>query len=257
MDPTPIGIVDAAFQDLCTRPKPPTLDGAALGNGLPARAVALDELQALLLDRATSFETRDVVVAELIRRYHIDGDDWGIALVGVLLPGLGGVAARLARGYPGDTDCIDAAVVAGFFDAAGSCSLDGDRLSAHLLWAAFREGYDIRMQDVTAAQHRSARPVGVGVLRPAGHPDFVLSRAVDADVITAAESELIGSTRLDGVSVAKAARKHGMTAPSLRRRRQRAEARLVAFIRTNDRDVSRFARNRGFVGCGLTAIPGI
>lgn len=250
MDSTPIGIVDAAFHDLCARPKPLTLDGAALGNGLPARAVALDELQALLLNRATSFKTRDVVVAELIRRYHIDGDDWGIALVGVLLPGLLGMASRLAGGFPGDTDCIDAAILAGFFDAATTCPLDGERLSARLLWAAFREGHAIRTQDVTAAYHRSSRPIGSGALRPAAHPDFILSRAVDADVITKAEAELIGSTRLDGVSVAKAARKHGMSAPSLRRRRQRAEARLVAFIRTGDRDVSRFARNRRFVGAG-------
>lgn len=248
MDATPIGIVDAAFQDLCARPL--TLDGEALGRGLPARAIPLDEMQACLLSRATSFETRDAVVAELIRRYHIDGDDWGIALAGVLLPGVRLVAARLARGFPGDTDCIDAAVLAGFFDAAASCSLDGRRLSAHLLWAAFREGHAIRIQDVVAAQYRSKQPIGVGVLRPSGHPDFVLARAVAAEVITTAEADLIGATRLDGVSLASIAKRDGVSIPTVRRRRQRAEARLIAFIRTGKTRVSRFARNRRFVGCG-------
>jgi hypothetical protein len=65
----------------------------------------------------------------------------------------------------------------------------------------------------------------------AGHPDLVLARAVTAGVITAFEAELIGATRLEGVSVAGYAQGLGKAVKAVYKARDRAEERLVAAIR--------------------------
>jgi hypothetical protein len=64
--------------------------------------------------------------------------------------------------------------------------------------------------------------------RPWGHPDFVLAAAVNGGVITAAEAQLIGDTRLDGIRLEDAAAARGIRRNTLLARRSRAERRLVA-----------------------------
>src|SRR5438067_291474 len=113
-----LAVANAAFVDLIAGPNPVTLDANAIGAGLPPRPPSPDELRSLLLSSSTPYDTRDAVLAELVRRGR-DGDDrWLIGLVGIMLPGLRNVANRLTRDYAGDRDCIDAAVLAGFIEAA-------------------------------------------------------------------------------------------------------------------------------------------
>ena len=59
---------------------------------------------------------------------------------------------------------------------------------------------------------------------------MVLARAVAAGVITAAEAELIGATRLEDVSVAGYAQRLGKAPKAVYKARDRAEERLVAAI---------------------------
>jgi len=89
-------------------------------------------------------------------------------------------------------------------------------------------------------QLRASEPARVEVSGPAPgsaappalwqHPDFVLARAVRTAVITAAEADLIGATRLEEVAVAAYAARVGKTAKAVYKARDRAEARLVASI---------------------------
>jgi hypothetical protein len=65
---------------------------------------------------------------------------------------------------------------------------------------------------------------------PWGHPDFVLARAVAENAITADEAELIGSTRLEGVALATAAEERGVAYEAVKKTRQRAEHRLIAYL---------------------------
>jgi hypothetical protein len=251
-DPTlpPLDAADAAFNDLVAGSPQLVVDGAAIGHGLPNRRIRLDELKPLLLDATTPYDARDAAVGELLRRARGGNSDWIIGVVGVLMPGLRRMANRLTRDYPGDPDCIDAAVLAGFIEAALAPSVASTGLAANLLWAAFRAGRSLWVQELSATTNRSEREAGSLAARSADHPDLVLARAVRARVITANEAEVIAVTRIERVRIRDLARKLGTTPVALRRRRERAEARLVAYLRSGDPRMSRFARNRGLGGCG-------
>jgi len=249
---SPLDAADAAFHDLVTAPDPPTLDGVEIGNGLPSRFLRLDELKPLLLSSSIPYEARDAAIAELLRRARAGEERWMIGLVGVLMPGLRRVAGRLTRDYPGDPDCIDAAVLAGVLEAAHRSDAVPDGLAAHLLWAAFRAGREIRVQEVTAGIHRASGGLPALEAKPptADHPDLVLARAVLAHVITKDEAELIAVSRIEGIRLPELARRLGISHEAMRWRRCRAEARLVAYLERRDPELSRFRRNRGLGGCG-------
>jgi hypothetical protein len=72
-----------------------------------------------------------------------------------------------------------------------------------------------------------------------GHPDLVLADAVAEGVITAAEAELIGATRLEDRTLHEVARSLGLPYETVKKARLRAEQRLVHFLRTGERLVSR------------------
>lgn len=86
-------------------------------------------------------------------------------------------------------------------------------------------------------QRAADTPISAGAFEsappppPYGHPDLVLAEAVAAGVITTAEAQLIGATRLDGVSTEVMAARLGTSVDGVRKRRVRAEGRLVAVLR--------------------------
>ncbi|MEU0470634.1 hypothetical protein ABZ215_42120, partial [Amycolatopsis sp. NPDC006131] len=97
-------------------------------------------------------------------------------------------------------------------------------------WAAYRAGHACVREALDApvpSGHgfRSALPPP-----PWGHPDFVLARAVAEGAISAAEAELIGATRLEGVPLVDAAAQRDMSYQAVKKARQRAERRLVAYL---------------------------
>ena len=69
---------------------------------------------------------------------------------------------------------------------------------------------------------------------PARHPDLVLARAVAAGAITASEAALIGSTRLEPISLAEVAVLRGQSYRDVRAARIRAERKLSVFLREHD-----------------------
>jgi hypothetical protein len=66
---------------------------------------------------------------------------------------------------------------------------------------------------------------------PFGHPDLVLAQAVACGAITAVDAELIAATRLELRPLAEVATELHLPYQAARRRRARAEQRLVAAIR--------------------------
>jgi hypothetical protein len=85
---------------LVCEPAPLTLDGRAVGHGLPARPIPLDALRGLLLHPSVSFETRDAALTWLVGRAQTDGGRWVVGLAGVLLPGIGRRVYPLCRAFP-------------------------------------------------------------------------------------------------------------------------------------------------------------
>ncbi|OXM60940.1 hypothetical protein CF165_40330 [Amycolatopsis vastitatis] len=248
--PVPVtqpGVFDAArtaFDWLVTGPHPVALDCRPIP-GLPARLVPLDELGALLLDKDGPQPSRDAAWAALVTRSRTEGGTWTVACVGLALPWLLRVAAKLTALARGEVHDIHAAVLTGFLDALTTVALDRPRILVRLRWAAYRAGRaalrealhaaapvgdsgDEELQGVLAAPaagFRSCPPPPLST-----HPELVLLGAVDAGVISAGEASLIGATRFGELSLAEAAQARGQTYEAAKKTRQRAESRLASHL---------------------------
>jgi hypothetical protein len=179
-------------------------------------------------------DRRDAVWAVLVRRAQTGDPAWIVGTAGVLAPGLRRVVDRLSAGLAGDRDDLEAEVLAGFLTALHTVDPDSGRLPSRLCWAGYRAGVGLRHRDADAVRRRAGGVDASAPLRPWGHPDFVLAAAVTAGVITAEEEQLIGETRLEGVHLDDAAAARGIGRKTLLTRRNRAERRLVAALRSGD-----------------------
>ncbi|MFI6098212.1 hypothetical protein ACIA8G_21840 [Lentzea sp. NPDC051213] len=226
----PLDAARAAFEWLAAGPHPVSVDGR-LFPGLPPRRVPLAELRDRLLRRRCPQALRDAAWAHLVLLSRTEGATWTVGCTGVALPALATIAGKLTARWAGDPADIDAAVLAGFLTELATIDLRKPRIMLRLRWAAYRAGH-------TAVREALDAPVPSGhgfrstlPPHPWGHPDFVLARAVAEGAITADEAELIGSTRLEGVPLATAAEDRGVTYEAVKKTRQRAEHRLVAYLR--------------------------
>jgi hypothetical protein len=206
-----------------------SVDGRAFP-GLPPRLLALHELRHELLRRSCPQTVRDAVWAHLVRQARAEGGAWTVGCVGVAFPALTTIAASLSARFAGDPSDIQAGMLAGFVAELGSIDLARPRIMLRLRWAAYRAGYAVVREALDAPM-----PFGNGFTSkqpppPSGHPDFVLVRAVAEHVITVAEAELIGATRMEGISLADAAAARNMTYQAVKKARLRAEHRLVAYL---------------------------
>ncbi|HEY7146970.1 MAG TPA: hypothetical protein VH637_22215 [Streptosporangiaceae bacterium] len=231
----PLDSADAAFRLLTTGPRPLALNPARLAPGLPDRQVPLGELRALLLHPATSTAARNKVWAELVRRARAGGPAWMIGLTGIAMPGLRRAAAAWSTGYRGDLEDLQAEVLTGFLTAVrrlDPAGLDAVPLASRLCWAAWRAGQALACSDAAWSSRRRDLGESAGApVMPWGHPDFVLAAAVSQHVLTAAEADLIGRNRLEGVPLARIAGELQVSHSALCHRRRRAEARLTQAIR--------------------------
>jgi hypothetical protein len=227
--PLPLDTARTAFDWLVTGPHPVSIDGR-LFPGLPRRRVPLNEVRDRLLHRRCPQSTRDAVWAHLVLRSRTEGATWTLGCVGLALPALMRITATLSARFAGDVSDIHAAVLTGFLAELAHIELRKPRIMLRLRWAAYRSGH-------TAVRDALDAPVpsgwGFGSRAPAlpsGHPDFVLARAVAEGILTAEEAELIGSTRLEGLPLARVAQARGASYPTVHQTRRRAEQRLVAYL---------------------------
>lgn len=229
-DSMPLDAARSAFEWLVTGPHPVSVDGRMFP-GLPPRRVPLNEVRDRLLHRRCAQVTRDAVWAHLVLLSSTDGGTWTVGCTGVALPALTTIAAKLSAKFAGDPSDIHAAVLTGFLAELAHIDLRKPRIMLRLRWAAYRAGHTAVRDALDApvpsgSGFRSSAPPP-----PWGHPDFVLARAVAEEAITAGEAELIGSTRLEGVPLATAAADRGVGYEAVKKIRQRAEHRLVAYLR--------------------------
>ncbi|WP_246562653.1 hypothetical protein [Streptomyces roseirectus] len=198
----------------------------------------LDELRGLLLRRGCPRLTRDAVWAQLVRRSRREGAVWTLACTGMALPALAGVVRRLGEGCAGEAFDVQAEVVSGFLDGLARVDVVRPRVLPRLRWAAYRQGFAARAQALDAPTPVAPGFWSTAPQPPWGHPDLVLARAVREGVVTRAEADLIGSTRLDDVTVAEWAQVHGVTPNAVYKTRRRAETRLVTFLLSEARDAA-------------------
>jgi hypothetical protein len=261
-----LAAVGASFDWLCTRPHPVCVDGRAIP-GLPDAWVPLDELRDRVIARGCPLPVSDAVWAHLASRSRTDGASWTVACAGMALPMLRRVVRTLTVRFAGDRGDVAAETVAGFVTALAVIDVGGVALFASLRWAAYRAGLaavhaalaapvplpDDRLTTLAAGPARrggedvegdgdadtdrheagggwrgsfvSAPPPAV-----AGHPDLVLARAVGDGILSLAEAALIGSTRLEALSIAEAAAARGQSLTAATVARHRAEHRLRRYL---------------------------
>lgn len=230
---SPFDVLDDAFALLVAEPRPLAIDGTEVGHGLPAREIPLDELKSRLLHPSARYATRDAALNLLLARAQTEGGAWLVGLAGVLLPGLRAAAAPLVRACPEKADDIEAEILAGLVRAVALATPGRQRPAAHLTWRA-RHGAERLVRKELAERGRPGhRAVSAEPPRPFGHPDFVLAEAAAKGVISDDDAELIGATRLGGMSLAEAAEAWGCSYVAVELRRWRAETALVAWLKEN------------------------
>ncbi|MFD8493885.1 sigma-70 family RNA polymerase sigma factor [Amycolatopsis sp. NPDC059657] len=227
------GVFDAArttFDWLVTGPHPVALDGRDIP-GLPPVELPLDELGRLMLAKDCTQDTRDTVWAELITRSRREAGAWTVACVGLALPVLLPIAARLTRRFRGEVHDIHSAVLDGFLSEVCTVDLTRPAILVRLRWAAYRAGHTALREALDSPS--PSRRIGYWSAephRPRGHPDFVLVAAVNDAAITADEAALIGSTRFGELSLTEAAQAREQNYEATKKVRQRAEARLATYL---------------------------
>jgi hypothetical protein len=102
------------------------------------------------------------------------------------------------------------------------------------LWRVTSHARRRLAKEVAAAGRHVASLGSTEPRRPWDHPDFVLASAAGAGVVSADDAELIGETRLGGRSLHDYAVARGERDGTLRMRRQRAERRLVGWVRARN-----------------------
>lgn len=233
--PNSLDVARDTFTWLVTGPAPLSIDGRRFP-GLPRRWVALDELRDRLLGRRCPQATRDAVWAHLVTRSRNQGASWTVGAVGVALPALTSVAARLTARLAGDPTEVHAEVLRGFLTELPVIDLRRPRIMLRLQWAAYRCGHAALSEALggptpTGLGSRSGPPTS-----PWGHPDLVLARAVAEGALTPTEADLIGATRLEEIPLADWARARGVGLKTTYSTRERAERRLVAYLRETSSD---------------------
>jgi hypothetical protein len=225
--------LDVLFAGIADGPDAVGVDCAAWADlGLPPRFLTLRALRDWLLAHRTNYRARDAVWRELVRRARTD-PAWVSVAAGMMAPALVQAAGRIARGFRDDPRDIDAEMLTAFLGALETADLDGERFFSRLRWVAVRAGLAVRHAHqpyVLVGDIENA--VGMAPHLPYGHPDLILQRAVDAQVITVDEADLISTTRLEAVTVERHAENLGLDPAALRMRRHRAETALVTAITT-------------------------
>ncbi|RKT86433.1 hypothetical protein SAMN05421805_10674 [Saccharopolyspora antimicrobica] len=229
----PLDAAREAFGWLTAGDHPVAVDGR-LFDHLPAREIPVDELRDLLLAQGCPRQVWDQVWSHVISRARIEGGTWTITAVGLALPMLTSLAARLTERYADDPSDIHAEILRGFLDALQTVDLAEGRITVRLRWAAYRAGHRALLDGMDGP---TPRPPGFHSSEPkppAGHPDLVLARAVEAGVLTRTEAELIGATRLEGIELVDWPRPPGLTYKTLAKHRRKAENRLAAWLAESD-----------------------
>jgi hypothetical protein len=146
----------------------------------------------------------------------------------------GRVHRAAAPGWVGAASAVDdveAAVLAGFLGELAVIDLARPRVLARLRSAAHEAGALAR-REITGAPIPQAQLFACcSPPRSAQHPDLVLAHAVAAGAITRSEAALIGSTRLEPISLAQVAVARGQSYRDVRAARIRAERKLSVYLR--------------------------
>ncbi|OLT27997.1 hypothetical protein BJF83_16295 [Nocardiopsis sp. CNR-923] len=195
-----------------------------------ARPDTLLELRELLLSGSLARQVRDSVWRTVIESARVR-EEWMVAAIGLAMPALRACAARMCVGLDARAaEDVQEEMLAGFIAAVHEVDTSWCRLPWVLRCRASRWGLRAR-KEALAVPTAVAEPLANGPV-PTGNPDLVLEDAVRQGVISKADADLIGRTRLDRVPLTDVARERGTAYWQLAKRRSRAERRLTDAVRS-------------------------
>lgn len=230
---TALAWAEKAFDLLTCEPAPLVFDARPVP-GLPNQIIPLDRLRKLLLFERYDSDTTDALWRQLARHAREWGPAWVVGAIGVALPALTHLAAKISRGRARHAEDVDSEVLAGFLEALRTADLDAPRLWLRLCWAAWRSGAAVVKGADTEELPLDLSSGSRTPKMPYGHPDLLLGRAAAAGVITAEAAELISATRLGDTLIEQLAAEQGVSASVLRMRRRRAERRVAKAVVAGD-----------------------
>ena len=251
-DTSPFTAVEAQFRALSDAGVL-ALPASTLGHR-DGRPVPLTALRDLLLDRDTTvdYEERDRMLDVVLTRARAQPDPWLLGVVGLLLPGLRHERDRIERHptlaglrrHPALQNELQAELVTALMEAARARAPGQPKVARGLLNAASAAGRAFARTELAARAHANlddalADPETLGYRPPASHnrgPLDVLHDATDANVVHPDDATLIAATRLARQPLPDLAQQLGIPYHTLRKRRERAEARLHAWLTQRDTD---------------------
>lgn len=229
---SPLDAAEMAFTALTSDPEPLSLDLDQLGPdvGLPTGVMTVLAVRDWLLAHRSSFEARDAVWVEMIRRARLNGPQWIIGAVGMALPALRRYTRQLCNGYQGDPDDIEAEVLAGFLAALRDhVDLARPAPYAGLCRAGWRAGFKLRQQaaEVTPVED-AEQAIGPRTPQiPYGHPDVLVNRAVRLGILDADDEQSYIDVRLGRRAIEPIADLRGLSTDALRMRLGRIDTRIA------------------------------
>ncbi|MEV0604252.1 hypothetical protein AB0I82_33835 [Streptomyces sp. NPDC050315] len=229
---SPLDQVESAFQALASGVSPLTLPVAPAIGSDGVGALPVTRVRARLVHPSCTEQIRAQVWEEVLRRRALCGEPWGTVAVGLTVPGLRRALSRLPRLAEVEACELEQEVLTAVTAELTLLPVDepqaglrlvraGDRAAHRLLYAARRDRRRVVVPLDENTMWQRLPVVGDA-------PVFaVLERAVQADVLTEEEAELIARTRLERQVMAKVAAAVGMSVRAAFRRRAAAEQRLV------------------------------
>ncbi len=201
LNDTPLDVLRKSFDALAAEPCRLALPGEALGHGLPERDIYLGELKELLMSRDTSADAKHAIWAAVIDLSREGHAAWTVAACGLAYPGLAGFALRICLNSPGNLYDIQAELLTEFLAALKVVDVDDPDITDIAGWLCFRAlnaSYRARESEPTSGVLTDNPPDSTVPLIPVAHPDLILSWAVQMDILSATEAEMIGRLYLDG-----------------------------------------------------------
>ncbi|PKV82561.1 hypothetical protein [Nocardia fluminea] len=240
---TPLAVVRSSFDRIAAQPLP-THPRPVPTTGPPEEPVrSWEQVRDRLRDPAVGFAEVDAIWGWLIERSRLFGNDATLVCACLAEPILAKTATRFATSSHAERDDIESEILAGFFAHLTRVDLDRPWVLFRLRWAVYRAAATVHRQEsgVISVADIAADlgPIGdyarLMVSQP-GHPEIVLAHAITAGVITEKAAELIAVSRWERRSLTSLADEREESVWALRKRRRRAERRLLAWMTERAQD---------------------
>ncbi len=239
---SPLADLEESFLALAAAPL--TLPADLVCTEPEQSALPVDQVRTRLAHPSIARAMREQTWREVARRAQQLGQPWDTVAVGMTVPVLRRMLARLARPAHLERAEVEQEALAAVATAVNAVDVDAADVGRELFSAADRAVHRL----VHAARRQAERetgPMAVHLGRldypAAGCQDAVgdegetdeyavLARAVEARVVSVAEARLIARTRLEGEPMQRLADERGVGWRQLYRHRTAAEQRLAAHL---------------------------